>query len=49
MKKPNYEIENYCRGCKIIYPKTVSRCSVCHRLIATVPNTGIRDKKPRIE
>ena len=45
MKRPNYEIENYCRGCKIIYPKNVFRCTTCHMLLAIKPSSGVRNKK----
>ena len=43
--KPNYEIENFCRGCKIVYPKTVIRCTVCHRLLAHTPVAAINRRK----
>jgi len=45
MKRPNYEIENYCRGCEIIYPKTVIRCTECHYLLARSPSSAVRKRK----
>lgn len=43
--KPNYEIENYCSYCEIVYPKPQVRCDICHHKVRTHPAAGIRNHK----
>ena len=52
--KPDYRINNFCSGCKIVYPKTEFQCAECHRYLRTKPRRGLRNRKyqelkPRIE
>ena len=32
-KKPDYTVNNYCRMCELVYPKTEIKCKVCKRLL----------------
>ncbi len=53
MTRPNYDIENYCAGCNIIYPKTVTMCNDCGMRVRTRPHSSVTkqnhlDKRPRI-
>ncbi len=43
--KPDYHIENFCRHCKICYPKDIIRCTECHFLLRTRPGASINRQK----
>jgi len=45
MKKPDYRINNYCRRCRIVYPKDKSKCDNCNHFLKRSPSSGLRNKK----
>lgn len=32
-KKPDYTKQNYCRICELVFPKSVTRCLTCKRML----------------